>query len=288
MSKLLFKFALILMTFVVAQTASARDVVVLVPGFFNSFAPEYFSQDIVNSFRKKGFQVYIANNLNPIGHIEENGSRLESLLQQIEKAENGHVAFNIVAHSAGGFYAMWVANRQKFEIKNIMTVSTPFQGVEFVHALKIDSYLFESLLDLAHLESLDELTPAGAKIFIGSIRISPKTKMFAFGGFQTDGWDITDARNLSVPMRVTDHFTTGVSDGIVSFASAMAIGEVKTTANEMAKQFRDKKFFLNLEHWEQVLDARSFLLLGIRNVSFIRDEQIRFYSGLADLLNTQK
>ena len=89
-------------------------------------------------------------------------------------------------------------------------------------------------------------------------------------------------------MRVTDHYTAGISDGIVSFASAMAIGGIKTTAEAPAQQFRDTKFVLNLEHWEQVLDARSFVLLGIRNISYIRNEQIRFYSGLADLMLKQQ
>ncbi len=288
MIKSILKVCTMISCLMFSTSAYSKEVVVLVPGFFNSFAPEYFSQDIVKSFRDKGFQVYIADRLNPVGRIEENGTRLENLLGQIEKAENGHVAFNIVGHSAGGFYSMWVANRQKFEIKNLFTVATPFQGVEFVNAWRENSWMFDSLLNFARLESLEELTPAGAKIFIDTIRIGPKTKMFAFGGFQSSGWDITNAKTLSIPMRVTDHYTAGISDGIVSFASAMAIGGIKTTAETPAQQFRDTKFVLNLEHWEQVLDARSFVLLGIRNISYIRNEQVRFYTGLADLMLKQQ
>ena len=101
MFKAILKISVLMGCLSFSTTVFAKEVVVLVPGFFNSFAPEYFSQDIVKSFRDKGFQVYIADRLNPIGRIDENGTRLENLLGQIEKAENGHVAFNIVGHSAG-------------------------------------------------------------------------------------------------------------------------------------------------------------------------------------------
>lgn len=288
MTKAFLKYIAVWMILATAQISwAAKEVVVLVPGFFNSFTPEYFSQDIVNSFKEKGFQVYVIDSLNGVGHIEENGTRLEAALQQIEKTENRHVAFNIVAHSAGGFYSMWVANRQKFEIKNILTVATPYKGVEFVQVWQEKSWMFRGLLDLAHLDGLQELTPDGAEKFVKSVRIHPGTKMFSFGGFQKAGLDFTDARKLSIPLRVTDHYTTGVSDGIVSFSSAMGIGGLKTTDNKTAQQFRDEKFNINLEHWEQVLDSRSFVLLGIRNVSYIRQEQIRFYTGIANFLTTQ-
>jgi pimeloyl-ACP methyl ester carboxylesterase len=270
-----------------AQLSLAKEVVVLVPGFFNTFAPEYFSQTIVDSFKQKGFEVYVIDCLNPVGYIEENGARLESRLAEIEKIENRRVSFNIVAHSAGGFYSMWVANRQKFDIKNIIAVSTPFRGVEFVKVWLDNSFLFRTVMTLAHLESLKELTPEGADKFIKSVRIHPKTKMFAFGGTQSAGLDITDARNLSVPLRVTDHYTTGKSDGIVGFASAMGIGQLQTTDNKVAQQFRNPEFNINLEHWEQVLDYRSFVLLGSRNIGYIKNEQNRFYSGIANFLLTQ-
>ena len=66
----------------------------------------------------------------------------------------------------------------------------------------------------------------------------------------------------------------------------MGLGDIKTTQNTPAVQLRHPKYFLPLEHWEQVLDSRAFLLLGIRNTDYIRREQIRFYSGLADYLLT--
>ncbi len=266
-------------------TANAKDVVVLVPGFFNSFTPEYFSQDIINSFIQKNFQVYIAKNLNPIGTIEDNGARLESFMLQVEKAEGHPVSFNLVGHSAGGFYSLWVANRQKFEIKTILTISTPYKGIEFVQNWLDHSFLFKDITSLAHLDGLFELTSVGVKQFIDTVHIHPKTKVFSFGGFQDKSIDITDAKNISLPLRVTSYFISEKSDGIVGFSSALGIGEIKTIENKLARQYKDTHFFIHLEHWEQVLDYRSFLLLGVHNVSYIQNEQIRFYSGLADLLN---
>lgn len=288
MVKTFLRLTAFLITLIGTQASFAKEVVVLVPGFFNTFTPEYFSQDIINSFTQKGFQVYIAQGLNPIGTIEDNGTRLENFFQQVEKNENHHVVFNVVAHSAGGFYSLWLAGRQKFEIKNILTVSTPYKGIEFVQTWLERSILFRAVTDLARLDGLVELTAPGVKNFMDTVRISAQTKVFAFGGFQNKGLDFTDARQMSIPLRITDHFITGISDGIVGFSSAMGIGDLKTTANTYAQQFKDEKFMINLEHWEQVLDARSFLILGIRNTNVIRNEQIRFYSGLADLLTTLK
>lgn len=283
----LLKSIAVAMILSLAQLSLAKEVVVLVPGFFNTFAPEYFSQTIVDSFKQKGFEVYVVDCLNPVGYIEENGARLENQLAEIEKIENRHVSFNIVAHSAGGFYSMWVANRQKFDIKNIITVSTPFRGVEFVKVWLDHSLLFRTVMTLAHLQSLKELTPEGAERFVKSVRIHPKTKIFAFGGTQKAGLDITDARNLSVPLRITAHYTTGKSDGVVGFDSAMGIGKLLTTDNKAAQQFLNSEFNINLEHWEQVLDYRSFILLGSRNIGYVRNEQNRFYTGIANFLLTQ-
>jgi hypothetical protein len=43
-----------------------------------------------------------------------------------------------------------------------------------------------------------------------------------------------------------------------------------------------------LEHWEQVLDARVFSLIGVRNPSYIREQQTAFYGSLARNLASTK
>ena len=268
----------------ISFSAKASEVVVLVPGFFNSFTPEYFSQDVISSLAKKGLKVYVADNLNGIGTIEDNGSRVEKFLKAVEAAEGHHVDFNIVAHSAGGFYSLWVANRHNFSIKNIYTISTPYLGVEFIQTWIDNCLLFRGLTEFAHLESLKELTAIGAENFLKNVRVDAKTKIYAFGGTQDESIDVTDARNISAPFLVTSHYITYASDGIVAFRSSIGVGQVQTTDGRKAMQFSDHNFRINLDHWEQVLDSRSFLMLGIRNTDYIRREQIRFYSGLADFI----
>lgn len=281
---------LIFVTFFLSVSAFAKDIVLLVPGFFNSFAPEYFSPDIIQTFQNKGFTVYLASHLNPIGTIEDNGTRLERNFADIEAKEKAagtdRVTFNVVAHSAGGFYTLFVANKQKYDIKNILTVSTPFKGVEFVQEFLKNPLFFSVATSFACLEGMVQLTPPGVKKFLSTIRISPKTRVSAFGGFQKKNFDVWNAKYISTPLRVTSAFISEQSDGIVGFSSAMGVGEILTTDNRRALQYSDPNYFLSLEHWEQVLDSKSFIILGIRNTSYIRKEQIRFYSGLADYLHT--
>lgn len=280
-------FVLLLTTlFISISSYAEREVVVLVPGFFNTFAPEYFSTDIVSSFEKRGFTVYIATGLNPIGTVEDNGERLIRVLDNIEQIEKRHVNFNVVAHSAGGLYTLYAANKQRHEIKNLITVATPFKGVEFVQRWLDNSLLFKALTDLAHLDGVKQLTPQGIAKFMETVRVSPNLKITAFAGSQKKSLDIWNARNLSLPFRVTSSSITGDSDGIVGVSSALGVGAVRTTANQQANQRFSATFKVNLEHWEQVLDGYSFLFLGIRNPGYIVNEQQRFYSGLADYLLT--
>lgn len=280
-------FVLLLTTlFISISSYAEREVVVLVPGFFNTFAPEYFSSDIVSSFEKRGFTVYIATGLNPIGTVEDNGERLSGVLDRIEQIEKRQVNFNVVAHSAGGLYTLYAANKQKHEIKNLITVATPFKGVEFVQRWLDNSILFKALTDLAHLDGVKQLTPQGIAKFMETIRVSPNLKITAFAGTQKKSLDIWNARNLSLPFRVTSSSITGDSDGIVGVSSALGVGAVRTTDNRQANQRFNATFKVSLEHWEQVLDGYSFLFLGIRNPGYIVNEQQRFYSGLADYLLT--
>ncbi|MEK6628756.1 MAG: hypothetical protein AABY53_09030 [Bdellovibrionota bacterium] len=272
--------------------AIAREIVVLVPGFFNSFAPEYFSRDIIKSIEKKGFKVYVAEGLNPIGTIEENGERLSQVFAKIEVLEKNinkntpalKTTFNVIAHSAGGFYTLFVANQQKYDIKNILTISTPYKGIEFIQSWLDDSLIFSLLTDLAQLDGVVQLTQSGVAKFLSSVRVSPKTKIVAFAGYQEESFDVWDARNLSAPLRVTSYYISDKSDGIVSYTSALAVGSILTTENLKATQLQDPNYFLALEHWEQVLESDSFIFLGIRNTDYIREEQLRFYSALTDYL----
>ena len=278
----------VFLCFLFSLSLSASEVVVLVPGFFNSFTPEYFSPTVVSAFTKKGYAVYIAKDLNPIGTIEENGARLEKLLHSVEHTEKRKINFNIVGHSAGGFYALWVAHTKKFNIKTLSTLSTPYLGIEFVQTWLDKSYLFSALAELAYLDGLNQLTAGGVSTFLKSVRVSPATLITAFGGSQSERLDITDARNISVPLLVTSHYISGKNDGIVGLNSALGLGAIKTYDELPAKQLISKLLAIQLEHWEQVLEPSAFVILGIRNTSFNRKEQRRFYTALADYISKQK
>lgn len=279
-------FIIISSLFISQITYAAREVVVLVPGFFNSFAPEYFSNDIQKAFTQQGFTVYVATGLDPVGTIEKNGELLMKNLRQIEACEKTKVEFNIVAHSAGGLYALYAAHSQEFTIKNLLTVSTPYAGVEFIENWLQNSTAFNLIASLAHLEGLKQLSPRQVVPFVQSVRVSPDLKIVAFGGTQKINVDILNARYLSLPFHVTSAAITGASDGIVGFDSAMAVGAILNTNNQRAAQIAQPNYKINLDHWEQVLDGRSFVILGTRNPSYIRSEQKRFYTGLAGYLKT--
>ena len=264
------KIFLLVLLFCFNSFAVEEKIVVLVPGFFNSFAPEYFSKTVVKAFTANGLKVFIASNLNPVGSIAENGARLEDLLEKIEANEGYKVNFNIVAHSAGGLYSLWVSSQRKINIDKLITISTPFQGVEFVETWIKKSFLFSALADLTYIQGFYELTPVGVKHFLESVKPNNNMQIFSYGGFQKQALDVTDARNISAPLLVTSHYTNGKSDGIVALSSSLGYPQAKISNS-----------FIRLEHWEQVLDPSAFAFLGIRNTNFIRQEQLRFYTALA-------
>ena len=105
-----------------------QEVVVLVPGFFNSFAPEYFSPQVIRAFQAQGFKVYVAEGMNPVGTIEDNGERLLKNLARIEAVERRHVAFNVVGHRLvmvkQELGAMREADRQEIRVGPLAAATT--------------------------------------------------------------------------------------------------------------------------------------------------------------------
>jgi triacylglycerol esterase/lipase EstA (alpha/beta hydrolase family) len=266
-----------------AQPASVQKIVVFVPGFFNSFAPEYFSYDIVKTMQTKGFVVVVAQKLNPIGTIQDNGERVYQLFQNI-RAQNPKAEINVIGHSAGGLYALYAINKGAHYIKNLITVSTPFNGVEFVENWRENSWAFSELMRWSYLDGLRQLTTPFVQNFLKTVRVPPSLRIMAYGGYQPVNFDITNAANMTAVLSVTDQFITGASDGIVSFQSALMTTYITTTQKTLLKVHTDRTYYIPLEHWEQVLDYRNFVLLGVRNTTLIRDRQVQFYSGIANML----
>jgi len=268
--------------YTLADALPTKEVVVLVPGFFNSFAPEYFSQDIVRTFEQKGFKVFVAEKLDPVGSIEENGSRLLPQLKKIFENETGRI--NIVSHSAGGLYSLYAIFHGKLNVKNLITISTPYAGIDFLQVLRDHSAVLKKVTDLAYLQGLRQLTPPYVDQFLKTIRVPDDVSIYAYGGYQPRKVDVWNAKNLSSVLILTDTFIPKESDGIVSFVSSQSLRNIKTDSQKSPKMYIDPNYVFNLEHWEQVLDYKHFVLLGTRNVGIIRDRQIEFYTGIANLL----
>jgi pimeloyl-ACP methyl ester carboxylesterase len=264
-------------------SATTKRIAVLVPGFFNSFAPEYFSSDIVGALQSKGFAVVIAHKLSAVGSIQENGERVLILFNEIRK-QAPNAQLSVIGHSAGGLYSLYAINKGARYIKSLVTVATPFNGVEFVETWRQKSWLFKNLMDLIHIEGLSQLTTPFVQQFIKSIKVPSSLKVIAYGGYQPVNWDITNAANMSGVLSVPASFTTGPSDGIVSYESAVYTTTIPTVEKTLNKVRSDRTVVFGLEHWEQVLDYRHFYLLGVRNPKLIRDRQVSFYSSVGSML----
>lgn len=268
-----------------AATPHKDKVIVLVAGFFNSFAPEYFSDDIIETLKSKGFKVIVAEKLNPVGTIEDNGERVLRIFNAV-RSENPNADITALGHSAGGLYTLYAINKGAHYIKNLITVSTPFDGVEFIERLRDQSEIIKDLTDLCFLDGLRQLTKPFVRNFLATIKVPSSLKVYAFGGYQPVSLNIFDSANMSAVLSVTDSYITGKSDGIVGYGSATASALIPTLDKTTIKVNTNTESVLRLEHWEQVLDYRNFILLGTPNIELIQNRQIKFYSSIADLMLT--
>lgn len=265
------------------QPQNKQKVIILVAGFFNSFAPEYFSDDIIKTLSKTGYIVFVAEKLNPVGTIEDNGQRVFRLFNQVH-AQYPNAEITALGHSAGGLYSLYAINKGAHFIKNLITVSTPFDGVEFIQKLRQDSEVIKTLTDFCFLDGLRQLTKPFVKNFLSSIKVPAHLKIYAYGGYQPVNLDIFDAANMSAVLSVTDSYITGKSDGIVGYSSAIAITQIPTLQKSFIKINTIQTTFIDLEHWEQVLDYKNFILLGTPNIELIKNRQIKFYSQVSNLM----
>ena len=264
-------------------TQPKQKVIILVAGFFNSFAPEYFSDDIIQTLAKTGYTVFVAEKLNPVGTIEDNGERVLRIFNQVH---NKYPQADITAlgHSAGGLYSLYAINKGAYYIKNLITVSTPFDGVEFIQRLRQDSEIIKKLTDFCFLDGLRQLTKPFVKNFLSTIKVPSHLKIYSYGGYQPVSLDVFDAANMSAVLSVTDSYITGPSDGIVGFNSATAVTQIPTLEKTYIKINAITSSYIDLEHWEQVLDYRNFVLLGTPNIELVKNRQIKFYSKISNLM----
>ena len=263
----------------VAQLAPQKTVV-MIPGFFNSSTSNYFSNRIIELLRSQNLNVVVPTGMNPIGTIEENGEHVLRILNQVH-AKYPDTDISIIAHSAGGLYSLYAINHGAYFVNQLITLSTPYDGLEFIEAWRNYSFEFRLLTDISYLHGLRQLTKPYVRKFLATIKVPKKLKVYAYGGHQPRSVKIFDAENLPAPFLVPAAFITGDTDGIVSFQSSTETTLIPTFEKTFIKVQSEKKLFVALDHWEQVIDYNHFTFLGIQNTQVVQDRQSDFYLFLA-------
>lgn len=251
-------------------------LLVLVPGFFSSFAQPYFSDHIVSHLERQGYTVEVVQNLNPIGKVSENSQSTLDSLQAIAK-KHSHQPMTIIGHSLGGIYSLVALNTDKtLPVQNVVTIATPYEGVGIVNGIDANFPGVSDLADFLHLESLVEMRTANVQAILKKYPIPENVRWIALGGYEKRCLMLTCAwpERLSWIMSVGQFFIgRDPSDGIVTTGSALAI-------NSKLKIERWQDMVVPLEHWEMVLDHRVFGALGVANTSWIHAQQIQLYSNI--------
>ena len=254
---------------------------VLVPGYFSSAVPggpgagwnrPYFSQDIVQIYQRAGYRVYVVNNLNPLGTIEQNGELLIQYLKVVQSQLSAGESLQILAHSAGGLYSLYASDHANFPIARLITVDTPFDGVEFIGNLTSAVPGIGKMANDLNLQSLTQLKPSTVTQFIASITHKPQFPIVAYKGYQSKGFDIFSASNLSPVFYFTEALMSNPSDGIVTNSSALS----RAGFNGYSRT----QDYIHLDHWKQTVDADYFVFAAMTDLNYIRQEQNRFYTSI--------
>lgn len=284
----------------------SQKVVVLVPGFFSSIVPlfqkensfivsPYWSDTIVSIFQRAGYTVFIVNNLNPIGSIEENGLRLMTYMSGVEKfftQRKMSAQYYFVGHSAGGLYSLYALSQYTrsnsplaHSIKKIISVSTPFGGASVLDDFYAQLSIVGDFIKWISLRSLKELSREKVESFLSKVRVPADLQYYSFPSYQEGGKDWSDAHYRSWPFYLSGMFIQTISDGLISYQSSLSSKDhVMTIGNSRLPIQTFPQEYIHLDHGKQVLDFRAFKVLGVKNVEVIRDEQIRFYSRVTEII----
>jgi pimeloyl-ACP methyl ester carboxylesterase len=286
MKKVLFAFVFCLGL----SAQAALTNLVLVPGFFNSAIPApdhfgnpweqpYFSHDIVRQLSTLTTKLLVVDNLNPVGSVADNGTRLINFLKAHEQ-EFGGKPITLLAHSAGGLYSLYAAAYSDLPINQVITVSTPFRGMRLFAAIEEQGIPIETLTAPFCLKNLMGLREAAVQNFLSSLQFKHPLRLDVFGGYQPTGLAFWDWRVLSTPLVPFQALIKEPSDGIVTVDSALnPVGLASlVTRNRSTLNLQIHKEVLNLEHWEVILDAELTRLYGILNVGSLREAQKKIYT----------
>ena len=268
--------------------AGVRPVIVMVPGFFNSLSVDpYFAQIIVDTIHARGLDVVAVDNLSSVGSVEENSDRLYTFIMKTSAQFPGRKMV-LLGHSAGGLYSLLALTKHpELPVETLVSIGTPFGGVEFVDNLTTHVPGLDSLVKFIHLDSMREFGTKRMGAVLEKIRVPDKLRLIALAAYQPPCLLIGCARaeNLSWVLSVAQHLMSSPSDGVVTVSSALAKGVELKRFNGTAFAFeRWDDFVIPLEHWEVVGEAPVFHLLGVVNTDYIKSVQVSMFNSLFERL----
>lgn len=282
-------FIILITTLGAVQLAQAANHIVLVPGFFNSVIPApqaggnpwkqpYFSQDIVRSLSQNRDSVWVVDNLNPLGGIQENGERLIRFLKQHlteMPATERSKQLILIAHSAGGLYSLYAAAHSDLPISRLITLSTPYHGLSFLDNLAQAHIPVESLVTPFALQNLLGLMETQVQNFLSQLKLRRPLRLDVFAGYQPASVWTWSYHALSPPLAVFQALIQEPSDGIVSVRSSLEASALFTQNPSLELNIHRER--LDLEHWELIANAELFALIGVLNIESLKTAQWRAY-----------
>jgi hypothetical protein len=291
MGKSLGRFVFLAMFFC-SLAAAEEKIAVLVPGFFNLPGQKsgaglpYFSRTIVDTVRASGYTPIVINDLNPVGSLQENGERVRQELTDIAARYPG-VKLTVLAHSAGGLYTGHALTLQPdLPIVNVVTISTPYAGVELIELLKWIPG-FKTITNVLNLSALREFESAAMAQTLAQIRIPQRVRWIALSAAQPTCGILTcaEAQYQSWLLSFAWRFSKKSGDGVVAVDSALAHSVTIASFEGAPKKIETwEGFVVPLEHWETVLDAGFFGVLGVANTGWIDQQQRLVFSEILSQL----
>lgn len=276
-----------------AQASAHEKFILLIPGFFNFpghhsvIGLQYFSPTIVKTIREQGFTPLVIDNLDPVGSVDENGSRLLRDIRDLAAKYPG-AKFSAIAHSAGGLYlARALTSDPSLPIESVVTISTPYKGAKLVDLLR-QIPGFDRLTSSLNLINLQEFHAATMSAIWASLRIPQQVRWVALAAKQPACHllDCERAESQSWLLSLLWHFSREDGDGVVSVDSSLGQGARLFTTDGREKHIETwPGFVVPLEHWEAVLDSHLFTLLGVANTEWIDEQQRKVFLKIVHHLN---
>ena len=288
-----------------------KRVAILVPGTLNSLMPgsislgdfpnlhqrnPYFSETVVAAFESQGYATYVVQGLEWCGQLERNGDLTLAEIRRwySEHYPKGDARITIVAHSAGGFYALQALTQAPdLPVDQLYLLSTPLEGLKLANDIMnspvvgdIVQKVVDQAAGLFDLRGLTAMTTAKTHEFLAHVRIPEHVRVYAIGGSQPVNWNPFELFNpdyLSPIFFASANWIGEESDGVLELHSALNSGGFRIPAIESGKSVPIQvipEIHMRLDHIKQFLDYRFFTLLGTQHLENIRDEQARIYGAI--------